>query len=130
MGRNFRNLNIYQLSYDFLLEVYGILPLFPEQELRNMHSQLQRAATSVVLNIVEGCSNKSNKVFLNHLQYSYGSCQEIDVLLKLACDLNYIDKETYEVLHKQLDHIKGKVFKFMQTIDKELFFGRNNYNLN
>ena len=127
MARNFKNLKIYQKSYTFLLEVYDVLPLFPDYEARNMFSQLQRAGTSIVLNIVEGSSNRSNKVFLNHLQYSYGSCKEVEVLLLLARDLKYIDSLLFDKLFSLLDELSANLFRFMQSVDNEISSSKNNY---
>ena len=120
MGRNFKKLKIFHLSYAFLLEIYDVLPQLPDTELRNMFSQLQRAGTSVVLNIVEGSGNTSNKVFFNHLQYSYGSCREVEVLLMLAYDLHYIDKNLFSLLSDKLEELKASLYKFMQSVDKEI----------
>jgi len=115
MGRDFRKLKIFHLSYQFLLEIYGVLPLLPEIELRNVFSQMQRASTSMVLNIVEGASNRSNKVFFNHLQYSYGSCREVEVILMLCFDLNYIPKDVFEKLSSQLDELKACLFRLLRN---------------
>ena len=109
------------------LELYTVLPELPETELRNMYSQLQRAGTSIVLNIVEGCSNRSNKVFLNHLQYSYGSAKEVDVLLQLCYDLNYIDKEVFLALSRVLEELKAALYRFMQSVDKEIVLSKPNF---
>ena len=127
MGRNFKKLKIYELSYAFVLEIYGVLPSLPETELRNMYSQLQRAATSIVLNIVEGASNRSNKVFFNHLQYSYGSCREVEVLLQLAKDLNFLDVDVHMVLENQLEELKATLYRFMESVDKEVRYHKNNW---
>jgi four helix bundle protein len=129
MGRDFKKLKIFTLSYSFLLEVYDVLSMLPDHELRNLFSQLQRASTSIVLNIVEGASNRSNKVFLNHLQYSYGSCREVEVLLMLAYDLTYIDTELYKTLHELLEHLKKSLYRFMQSVEKEITLGKVNYSL-
>ena len=127
MARDYRKLKIFSLSYAFLLEIYDVLPTLPDTELRNMFSQLQRAGTSVVLNIVEGASNRSNKVFLNHLQYSYGSAKEISVLLMLAYDLHYIDKELYVALDAKLEEFKAYLFRFMQSVEREVVKRVDNY---
>ena len=129
MGRDFRRLKIFHLSYNFLLEVYGMLGCFPDYELRNLFSQLQRAATSCVLNIVEGAANRSNKVFFNHLQYSYGSCREVEVILMLAFDLNYIEKDVFEKLMEKLEELKASLYSFMKTVDKEVTLKKENYYL-
>lgn len=129
MARDYRKLKIFNLSYSFLLEIYDVLPTLPDIELRNMFSQLQRASTSIVLNIVEGASNRSNKVFLNHLQYSYGSAKEVSVLLMLAYDLHYIDKELYLALDSQLEECKAHLYRFMQSVERELVVKQENYSL-
>lgn len=129
MARKFQNLKIYKLSYTFLLNIYKILPLLPESESRNIYSQLQRAATSIVLNIVEGCANRSNKVFLNHLQYSYGSCKEVNVLLLLINDLNYISEDSSQSLLMGLDELTANLYRFMQAIEKEIGGYKVNYTI-
>lgn len=113
-----------------MLEIYSMLPSLPDIELRNMHSQIQRAATSIVLNIVEGSSNRSNKVFFNHLQYSYGSCKEVEVLLMLAFDLNYIDKLLFSSLTKLLEELKASLYSFMKSVDMEIVTSKPNFSFN
>ncbi len=129
MGRDFRRLKVFNLSYSFLLEIYKFLPILPEMEYRNIFSQLQRASTSVVLNVVEGASHSSNKVFFNHLQYSYCSCREVEVLLLLCFDLGYLDKSVFLCLNEQLEELKASLFLFMRSVDREVFSGKINYSL-
>lgn len=129
MARNFHKLKIFGLSYTFLLDVYRVLQVLPEFELRNVFSQLQRASTSIVLNIVEGASMRSNKVFLNHLQYSYGSSREVEVLLMICRDLEYIDKDLFDELFNSLEELKASLYKFMQSVEKEVKIKKENYSL-
>lgn len=129
MARDFRKLKIFSLAYVLLLRIYEILSLLPEFESRNVFSQLQRAATSIVLNIVEGASNRSNRVFLNHLQYSYGSSREVEVLLLLCLDLGYIEKSLFNELSGGLEELKASLFKFMRSVDKEIAYRKDNYSL-
>ena len=125
MARFFKNLRIYHMSYSFLLEIYDMLPLLPDFESKNMFSQLQRAATSIVLNIVEGSSHRSVKVFINHLQYSYGSSKEVEVLLLLAKDLHYIDEELFFRLSGLLDELSASIFSFMASLDDSFLVNRS-----
>ena len=112
---------------EFVLEIYEVLKTLPEYESRNIFSQLQRASTSIILNIAEGASNKSNKVFFNHLQYSYGSCKEIKVLLMLTKDLEYIEEKLFSKLFTSLDILTATIFKFMQSVEKEINLRKPNY---
>ena len=65
-------------------------------------SQIQRAAVSVMNNIAEGFNrskhSKDNKVFINFLSISYGSCGEVKSMLYLAEDLKFLNiNEAYEL---------------------------------
>ena len=87
VARNYKNLQIYHLSYDLTLKIYKVIEKFPEYEIKNMSLQLRRAIVSIPLNIAESTSRKSPKEFLNFLTYSYGSAKEVEVLLNLSKDL-------------------------------------------
>jgi four helix bundle protein len=94
-----------------------MLDRFPEKEKDNIISQMRRSATSVPLNIAEGSVKKSQKEFLNFLGYSYGSAKELDVLLSMSKDLNYISVKDYETLFGKLDMLMAKLFGFMKNIE-------------
>ena len=51
MARRYDNIEVYQLLYDFVLQLYPYLKRFLEFEERNITSQLRRAAVSIPLNI-------------------------------------------------------------------------------
>jgi four helix bundle protein len=104
-----------------------VLPLLPPLEERNVYSQIQRASTSIVLNIVEGASHRSNKVFLNHLQYAYGSCKEVDVLLMICHDLSYVSADQFRNLAAALEELKAGLYQFMKRVDAEVVMERPNY---
>jgi four helix bundle protein len=55
-----------------------------------LQSQLRRAAVSVVVNIVEGCSRRSDRAYLQFLEVSLGSATETRYLLQLAARLELI----------------------------------------
>ncbi|HIH42366.1 TPA: four helix bundle protein [Candidatus Woesearchaeota archaeon] len=130
MGRDFKNLQIWQLSYQFVLDCYRLLNKLPENEERNIKDQLRRAATSITLNIAEGCSYRSNKAFLNHLNYAYGSAKECDVLLLLCKDLKYISYDEFHQIAAALDKLKSFLYRFMLSVQKEILHNQSNYSLN
>jgi four helix bundle protein len=130
MARKLENLKIYNLSYDFVIQIYKILKKLPQSEERNIFSQLQRASTSIVLNIAEGSSNVSNRVFFNHLQYSYGSCKEVKVLLRLCLDLEYISSDNFLEIIEKLEELTASLFKFMEIIQNKMNERERNYKFN
>ncbi|MBS3163772.1 four helix bundle protein [Candidatus Woesearchaeota archaeon] len=122
MARNYQNLEVFNLSYQLVLDIYKILEKFPEHESNNIISQMKRAATSIPLNIAEGCTRYSKKSFLQFLGYSYGSARELEVLLMLSKDLGYIGIIEYNKLFSDLDKINKKLFTFIRKVESEKFF--------
>ena len=129
MARLYKNMEIFEIGYSLALDIHRLLDRFPDKEKDNIISQMRRAVTSIPLNIAEGSVKKSNKEFLNFLSYSYGSAKELDVLLSMSKDLNYISEEEYEDLFVKLDKLMAKLFGFMKNIEarfenKKRFFTR------
>jgi four helix bundle protein len=56
----FQRLEVYQLALEYLDLLYELAKTFPAEEKYNLTSQLQRAATSIVLNIAEGSTGQSD----------------------------------------------------------------------
>ena len=117
MARLYKNMEIFQLSYSLALNIHKLLDKFPEEQKENITSQMRRAATSIPLNIAEGSVKKSQREFLNFLSYAYGSAKELDVLLSMSKDLNYITKTQYDSIFKKLDELMAKLFGFMENIE-------------
>jgi|TARA_B100001971_G_scaffold142130_1_gene131315 four helix bundle protein len=122
-------MEIFQLGYSLSLDIHRLLDKFPEKEKDNIISQMRRASTSIPLNIAEGSAKKSYREFLNFLSHAYGSAKELDVLLSMSKDLEYITKKDYDFLFNKLDKLMAKLFGFMKNIesrfeDKKRFFTR------
>ncbi|GAH08369.1 unnamed protein product, partial [marine sediment metagenome] len=56
----FQDLRVYKLALEYVDTVYKLSGSLPQSEHFNLRSQLERAATSVVLNIAEGSTGQSN----------------------------------------------------------------------
>ncbi len=51
--RGFRDLKVYQLSYQLALEIFELTKGFPKEELYSLTDQLRRSSRSVPSNIAE-----------------------------------------------------------------------------
>ena len=122
MANNFRNLEIWNLGYQLAVDLYRLTEGFPKEN-NSIISQIRRAAISVPLNIAEGCSRFSKNAFLNFLIYSYGSLLELDVLMYLSKDLNYISEQEHEEFSKRLETLSKMVYTFMYRIEKQRWLG-------
>ncbi len=82
-------LDVYQCARKLVLESYKLSGLLPDTERFGLIQQLRRAATSVSINIAEGCSRKSETERKRFFEISRGSVVEIDSILDLCSDLSY-----------------------------------------
>src|SRR3989338_7001740 len=119
MARNFKELRIWKEGYDLVLDIYRVTNKFPESERLNIVSQMNRAGTSIPLNIAEGCSRYTKNGFLQFLSYSYGSCRELEVLILLSKDLNYISYEEFNLLNDKINYLGAMIFSFITKVENE-----------
>lgn len=108
MGTNYNNLDVFQLSYKFVLNLYPYLDKFPEGEDNNLVLQMKRAAVSMPMNIAEGSGRRRDSEFLPFLSYALGSAKEIEVALKLSKDLGFLNGEIHQELDQQLQECHEK----------------------
>ena len=113
----YRQLQIYERSYKAALAIYRMTRELPETEKFALTSQMQRASTSVALNIAEGYAKRSSQEeFKRFLMMALGSANEMSVLIDFSKDLGYITEEQYEKASKEYDEIGKMLNKFVQTV--------------
>jgi four helix bundle protein len=80
----FQRLEVYQLALECLDLLYELAKTFPAEEKYNLTSQLQRAATSIVLNIAEGSTGQSDAEQYRFLGFAMRSYLETVACLDIA----------------------------------------------
>ena len=98
-----KSLSVYLAVTDLVKEVYKLSVLLPSDEKFNMVQQIRRAALSVKLNLAEGCTRRSPVERKRYLVVARGSVVEIEAVLEVAVDLNYIKKESLEIIGELLN---------------------------
>ena len=101
----FERLKVWQVSKDFVLDIYKVTSGFPKEELFSLTSQIRRAAISISANLAEGSSRVSNKDQARFTTLSYSSALEVLNHLILSKDLDYISKDKYISLRESLEKI-------------------------
>ena len=114
--RDFRQLKVWQVSHNLVLEVYRINRTFPAEERYGLSSQMRRAAVSVAANIAEGFRRRGKKDKANFYTNSLSSLDELKYYFILAKDLRYIKDDvllinTAEEIGKMLSAIITKTLK-------------------
>ena len=108
MIQSYKDLEVYQESYQLALQIHQITQGFPSIERYEIGSQMRRAALSIPLNIAEGYGKKESTAdFKRFLRMALGSCNEIQVLLEFCKDLKYMDETDYQYTMEKYD-VLGK----------------------
>ena len=114
--RSYRDLRIYQRSYQAALEIHRLTFKFPAFERGELGSQLRRCSSSIPINIAEGYGRKKfSSDFKRFLVIALGSCDETCVLLNFARDLNYMDEKTYADFKTRYEEIGKGLNKTIQV---------------
>jgi four helix bundle protein len=115
--RDFKKYDIWKLSHVFTLKIYELTKLFPKDELYGIVSQIRRASSSIPTNISEGCGRTSDAEFNRFLTIALGSASEVEYLIILSKDLNYIDENSFTELNQEINTIKRKIYTLKQKLN-------------
>ena len=116
MIASYKDLEVYKEGYQMFLKIHKMTQEYPSIEQYEIGAQIRRAAMSIPLNIAEGYGKKSSELdFKRFLKMAMGSCNEVQVMLDMSKDLEYISHEKYkeyvdkyEVLGRRLNTLIQK----------------------
>lgn len=115
--RDFKKYDIWKLSHLFTLKIYDLTKAFPKDETYGIVSQIRRASSSIPTNISEGCGRTSDAEFNRFLTIALGSASEVEYLIILSKDLNYINEDSFTELNNDINTIKRKVYTLKQKLN-------------
>lgn len=116
----FKKLEIWNESIVLIKEIYSVAEKLPQIEDYNLKTQLRRAITSVSLNIAESKSRSSAKEFAHFLNTASASLYEVDAILVICSELNYINNienilKRTKVLNKKINALRNKLKRIMMN---------------
>ena len=115
---NYKKLLIWQNARILVKEIYLISKSFPEDERFGLTSQIRRAMVSVMLNIVEGSGRKSSKDFANFINMAYTSLLEVESILIISVDLEYLEETEINSLNIKVEELLKMIYSFWDKLDK------------
>lgn len=118
--RDFRKLEIWIMSKDFVKEIYQLSSSFPENEKFGLVNQINRAAVSIPSNIAEGCSRATNKDFKRFIDIAIGSSFELETQLFISKDLNYVSNSNFLLLIDKLTQIQKKLNSYRNYLVRNI----------
>lgn len=116
MLKNYKELKVWQKSYQLCLEMYKATKTFPKNEGFGLTSQMRRAALSIPSNIAEGYGRKTTPEYVRFLYIAYGSTCELETQLLLSGDLSYLNKEKASEFQRDI----GGVERMLKALIKSL----------
>ncbi|MGO4709013.1 four helix bundle protein [Chryseobacterium sp. 2TAF14] len=96
LNLNHYKLDVYKSARELRLECYKVLKKLPLEEKFNLIDQIRRASTSVVLNITEGCSRKSETERKRYFEIARGSVIELDSCFDIIAESEYLSLNDME----------------------------------
>ncbi len=110
----FEKLRVWQLSRQFVKEIYEITKGFPKEEQYCLTNQMRRAAISLTSNLAEGSSRSSSRDQAHFTNMAYGSLMELLNQLYIAFDLKYLNED---ILSKTKD-ITFEISNYLNSLKK------------
>ena len=123
--KSYQDLIVWQKSVLLVTDIYTITKTFPQDERFGITSQLNRAAVSIPTNIAEGWGRETSKNYLQFLRISRGSIMEVQTLLIIAKNLNYISEEKFDILKNKTEEV-GKILQgLIKSINEKISLTAN-----
>jgi four helix bundle protein len=113
-----RGLKAWDLSRRLAVECIRAAKAFPLEERFGMADQLRRAATGAALNIVEGSSRTSYRDYRRFLDMARASLKEVEAILEMACEVGYLDTETFNRLEQLRDEASRTVYGLLRMVTR------------
>lgn len=112
--KSFRDLIVWQKSYELVLKMYKVTKSFPKDEQYGLTQPIRRSAVSIPSNIAEGYGRQFSKEYKQFLSIAYGSLCELQTQYMLSVDLNYAVKNgTIEDL---IDEIGAMLYRMINPV--------------
>ena len=119
MLKSFRELKVWQKSYDLCLDVFRITKNFPGEERYVLSSQMRRSALSIPSNIAEGYGRKTRADYIRILYIAYGSACELDTQISLSGDLNYLQMTEIENIKEEISEVGIMLRALIRALEKK-----------
>jgi four helix bundle protein len=118
--RDYKKLDVWKKAHELYMHVKkNIASQLPKEEKYELCAQMQRAALSIPLNIVEGCGRYTDKDFAHFLDNSLGSVNEADYCCFASFELGYIHKQDYDTVNKLVNETRAMLIAFIKYLRGE-----------
>ncbi|GBE37138.1 hypothetical protein BMS3Bbin07_01297 [bacterium BMS3Bbin07] len=118
--KNYKDLEIYRISYALAIKIHKLSLKLPKYELYEEGSQIRRSSKGITSCIVEGYGRKRYKAdFVKFLIYAQASCDETILHLNFIKNAHEIDKKEMQSLLDAYDELGSKINRFIRYVENE-----------
>lgn len=114
--RDFRDLNVWQLGKELVIDIYQLTGNFPREEIYGLVAQVRRAAVSIPSNIAEGFSREHNKDYRRFLFIALGSCAEVETQIEIAHTLDYLSETEHHDMLEKINHESRMLWNLIKRL--------------
>jgi four helix bundle protein len=115
----FEDVKAWQKARELVKYIYSITKEDPFAKDFGLCRQIQNASVSIMANIAEGFDSQSDDEFVRFLRYGLRSATEVQSHLYVSLDQDYIKKESFEKLYKEIEKIKSLILGFIRYLRSE-----------
>jgi len=112
----FRQFKVYHDAKKFRSYCLKLLEKLKAKHAYYLVDQIRRASLSIVLNIAEGSSKRSDIDFARFLETSTGSVNEVVAGFDMACDEGLITQDEYSIIEKEGEEILNQLGGFIKNL--------------
>jgi four helix bundle protein len=115
-----RNLKAWQHAKTLAVDCVVAARTFPPEDHGVLADQLRRAGYSAALNIAEGSGRRGARDYRRFLINARGSLDEVEAILEIARDVEYLDLSTFVRLEARRDEAARTLHGLIRAVEKHV----------
>jgi len=119
MLKTFKDLLVWQKSYQLCLSIYKITKAYPKEEKFGLTSQMRRSSVSIPSNIAEGYGRKTTQEYVYSCYVAYGSLCELETQLLLSTDLGYMTRLNFGNIEENLREVERMLKALIKSLEQK-----------
>lgn len=117
--RNYRELRVYQNSFESAMKIFELTKNFPIEERYSLVDQIRRSSRSVCANISEAWRKRRYRAaFIAKMSDAESEAAETQVWLEFSLRCNYMKESITSELESAYDKIIGQIVKMIEEANK------------
>lgn len=115
--KTYRDVTVWQKSMVLVNKIYRASDTFPDSEQLVLTTQIRKSVTTIASTIAKAYAFNSVKAKLRCLNIVSGLLFELQTLLEIAVNLNYINKEFFDLLYEDSRDFEKLLDRFKSSLN-------------